>query len=270
MRPIFQALCALSFTAAVAGTAFAAAPAPPDPWPDLRRDVFNDRPLQEGSGIVGLEMPSRAEDGSQVPVTLRLTLPPADARTIKTVTLVIEQNPAPVAATFTPTPGITLIATKVRVDSYTNVRAVAELSDGTLHMATVFVKASGGCSAPAAGDAQAARANLGRMQFRQLARHDAAPSNRPREAEITIRHPNNSGLQMDQITRHYTPAFFVRELNVWQGDEPVLKLDAGISIAEDPTIRFVYRPNGAATVRAEAVDTDGNRFAGSWKAEEGM
>ena len=265
MRPTLRSLCALAFLAALAMPAFAAAPAPPDPWPDLRRDVFNDRPLQEGTGIIALEMPYRAEDGSQVPATLRLTVPPADTRSIKTVTLVIDQNPAPVAATFIPAPGVTMIATRLRVDSYSNVRAVAELSDGTLHMAVVFVKASGGCSAPAAGDAQAARRNLGQMHLKQ-ARGEAATS-RPREAEIAIRHPNNSGLQMDQVTRHYTPAFFVRELTLWQGDEPVLKVDAGISLAEDPTIRFVYRPNGAATMRAEAVDTDGNRFTGSWKVD---
>ena len=262
---------ALVFALALPTAGLAAAPEPPDPWPDLKRDVFNDRPIQEDTGVVALEMPYRAEDGAFVPTTLRLNVPPADSRSIKTVTLVIDQNPAPVAATFTLAPGVTMITTKVRVDSYSNVRAVAELSDGTLHMAKIFVKASGGCSAPAAGNLEAARANLGRMQLKQVARGEAAAASRPREAEIAIRHPNNSGLQMDQVTRHYTPAFFVRELNLWQGDEPVLKVDAGISLSEDPTIRFVYRPNGATSIRAEAVDTDGNRFSGAWKVEaEGM
>ena len=51
-----------------------------------------------------------------------------------------------------------------------------------------------------------------------------------------IRHPNNSGLQMDQVTRLYVPAYFVRELRVWQGDDLVLSMDGGISISEDPTI----------------------------------
>ena len=50
-----------------------------------------------------------------------------------------------------------MISTRVRVDSYTNVHAVAELSDGTLHVTKTFVKASGDCSAPAAKNADEAK-----------------------------------------------------------------------------------------------------------------
>jgi sulfur-oxidizing protein SoxY len=82
-----------------------------------------------------------------------------------------------------------------------------------------------------------------------------------------IRHPNNSGLQMDQVTHLYIPLFFVRELKVWQGEQLVFAMEGGISISEDPNIRFSYRPNGAATFRAEAVDTDGHVFKGEWPAD---
>ena len=44
------------------------------------------------------------------------------------------------------------ISTRVRVNSYTNVHAVAELSDGKLYVVKTYVKASGGCSAPAVKD----------------------------------------------------------------------------------------------------------------------
>ncbi len=251
--------------AACGGTAgMAAAAEPPDPWPDLHRDVFNGRPLIEASGVIAIEMPYRAEDAAIVPVTLRLNLPAADPRSVKTVTLVIDQNPAPVAATFALGAGVSMIATRVRVDTYTNVRAVAELSDGTLHMAKAFVKASGGCSAPAAKNADEAKVSLGQLRFRQFAKGGEPAATRAREAQIMIRHPNNSGLQMDQITRLYTPAFFVRDLAVAQGDEVVLKMESGISLSEDPNIRFTYRPNGATTMRVEAIDTDGHRFAGEW------
>jgi sulfur-oxidizing protein SoxY len=196
-----------------------------------------------------------------------LTLPPTDERHIKTVTLVIDRNPAPVAATFElgPNAGVDMIATRVRVDTYTDVHAVAELSDGTLYMTKTYVKASGGCSAPAAKNADEAKVSLGRMRLRQFA--NTAPLSGAREAQIMIRHPNNSGLQMDQVTRLYTPAFFVRDVSVWQGTQLVFKADAGISIAEDPNIRFTYRPNGTSALRAAAVDTDGNAFKGEWPAE---
>jgi sulfur-oxidizing protein SoxY len=60
------------------------------------------------------------------------------------------------------------------------------------------------------------------------------------------------------------PAFFVRDLKVWQGDDLVLALDGGISISENPSIRFTYRPNGAKTMRVEATDTDDHVSKGEW------
>jgi sulfur-oxidizing protein SoxY len=243
---------------------------PADPWPELARDIFNGRPLADGAGLIAIEMPYRAEDAAIVPVTLRATLPQGDTRTLKAVTLVIDQNPAPVAATFQVGAGVTMISTRVRIDSYTNVHAVAELSDGKLYASTTFVKASGGCSAPTVKNADQASANVGQMRFRQFAKPSDGPVSGPREAQIMIRHPNNSGLQRDQVTLLYLPAFFVRELRVRQGDELVLAMESGISISEDPNIRFSYLPNGATTFRVEAVDTDGHVFTGEWPAEPAM
>jgi len=261
------------------GLRAAAAAEEHDPWPDLVRDVFNSRAMTAGPGVISIDMPYRAEDAALVPVTLKTTLPAGDPRTVKTITLVIDQNPAPVAATFTPGPGVTTIATRVRVDSYTNVHAVAELSDGSLHVAAVFVKASGGCSAPTAKNAEEARAALGQMRFRQFAtalkgaatgetaKQVDGPASTVREAQIMIRHPNNSGLQRDQVTLLYVPALFVRSVRVFQGDEQVLAVDGGISLSEDPNIRFSYRNNGAAQFRVEAVDSDGHVFTGEWPVE---
>jgi sulfur-oxidizing protein SoxY len=243
---------------------------PTDPWPELARDIFNGRRLADGANVVTIEMPYRAEDAAIVPVTLRAGLPAGDTRSIKAITLVIDQNPAPVAATFRLGAGVATLSTRVRVDSYTNVHAVAELGDGTLHAAGTYVKASGGCSAPTAKNADQASANVGQMRFRQFAKPSNGPSGGPREAQVMIRHPNNSGLQRDQVTLLYIPAYFVHELRIWQGEELVLAMEGGISISEDPNIRFSYLPNGAASFRAEAVDTAGHTSRGEWPAEPGI
>lgn len=235
-----------------------------DPWPDIARNVFNGQPLLDGSGLIAIDMPERAEDAAIVPVTMRVTLPPGDRRALKALTLVIDQNPSPVAAAFRVGSGVTMISTRVRVNSYTNVHAVAELSDGKLYVAKTYVKASGGCSAPMASNAEAAKTALGQMRLRQFAKPTAGPAGGPREAQIMIRHPNNSGLQRDQVSLLYIPLFIVRQLRVWQGDQLLLDMDGGISISENPAIRFSYLPNGATTFRAEAVDTDKHVFKGEW------
>ena len=174
--------------------AVAAAPEPEDAWPALADNIFKGGPVADGAGLVGLEMPVRAEDAAIVPVTMRITLVPGDTRYLKTLTLVIDDNPAPVAATFTigPNAGISTISTRVRVDAYTNVHAVAELSDNKLYVVKTYVKASGGCSAPAAKNADVASAKIGQMKFRQFDAAKAAPASAPREAQIMMRHPNNA------------------------------------------------------------------------------
>jgi sulfur-oxidizing protein SoxY len=243
---------------------------PADPWPELARDIFNGRQLADGANFVTIEMPYRAEDAAIVPVTLRANLPAGDTRIVKAITLVIDQNPAPVAATFQLGAGVAMISTRVRIDSYTNVHAVAELGDGTLLASATYVKASGGCSAPTAKNADQAAANVGQMRFRQFAKPTDGSAGGRREAQIMIRHPNNSGLQRDQLTLLYIPAYFVRELRISQGDQLLLAMEGGISISEDPNIRFSYLPNGASSFHAEAVDTDGHVFTSEWPVEPGI
>jgi sulfur-oxidizing protein SoxY len=235
-------------------------------WTSLAKDIFQGRSLADGSGLVSIEMPARAEDAAIVPVTMRVTLPLGDPRHLDALTLVIDDNPVPVAATFAfgNNAGISAIATRVRVNSYTVVHVVAELSDGELYAVKTYVKASGGCSAPPAKSE--AITDLGQMKFRVLGKPTDGPASAPREAQITIRHPNNSGLQRDQVSLLYIPANFVSELRVRQGDALLFRMTAGISISENPSFRFTYVPNGAPTFTVEAQDTDGRVFRREWPA----
>jgi sulfur-oxidizing protein SoxY len=253
----------------IASMVQAATPDSYDPWPGLVQDIFKNRAIDEGTGVVAIEMPYRAEDAAIVPVTLRVKLSPADDRRVVAITLVIDQNPAPMAARFElgQDSSVSEISTRVRVNSYTDVHAVAELSDGKLYMTKTYVKASGGCSAPAGKNAEEANAKLGQIRFRQFARPTDGPQNGTREAQIMIGHPNNSGLQMDQLTRLYIPAFFVNELRIWQDETLVMAMEGGISISEDPNIRFTYVPNGAKRIRVEAKDTEGHLFQHEWPVD---
>ena len=251
--------------AAAAGLTAAQAPAEQDSWPSLAPQIVGDRPVADGNGIIAIDAPYRAEDAALVPITLRCLLPSDDARRLVRLTLVIDENPSPLAAAFSPGPssGMRMLATRIRVDSYTNLTAVAELSDGRLYATQRFIKAAGGCSAPAA-KVEADGAPVGTMRLRQF----PAPANEhgPAEAQLMIRHPNYSGMQMDQLTRLYVPAQFIKSVRLWQGADMLLAIEAGISISENPSFRFDYQPNGAATFRAEVEDSDGKSFRQEWPA----
>ena len=263
-------LAALCFAAPVTARAQGAAPDQPSEatWNNIKGDIFKDRPILDGAGLVMLDAPRRAEDAAIVPIGMRVNFGGDDKRTLKSLTLVIDENPAPVAGIFTvgPHSGVTSISTRVRVDSYSYVRLVAELSDGKLYGVKTFVKASGGCSAPAAPNADATKSMLGQMKFRTFRPEASATP----EAQIMLRHPQNSGLQMDQLTRLYVPPFFIEDLKIWQGDELVVEMDGGIAISEDPNIRFNYAPNGAGNFRVEATDTSKHIFRDEWSVEKSM
>ena len=237
-------------------------------WNSIKDDIFKGRPILDGSGLVVLDAPRRAEDSAIVPIGMRVNFAGDDKRTLQSLTLVIDENPAPVAGTFTigPHSGVTSISTRVRVNSYSYVRAVAELSDGKLYGVKAYVKASGGCSAPASSNSDATKSMLGQMKFRTFRQEAEAL----REAQIMLRHPQNSGLQMDQLTRLYVPPFFIENLKIWQGEDLVIAMDGGIAISEDPNIRFNYKPNGAARFRAEGIDTSKNLFKDEWPVEKPM
>ncbi len=234
----------------------------PDPWAALSTQIFDHQPVGDGSLVLALEAPYRAEDAAVVPLSLRSLLPKGDPRRIRGVTLVIDENPSPLAAAFSFSEGSPLqtLSTRIRVDSYTNIHAVARMADGALLATTRFVKAAGGCSAPAAKQGTDT-IPLGTMRLRQF----TADAQQRHELQLMIRHPNYSGMQMDQLTRLYVPAHFVSAVRIWQGEDLLLAVDSGISIAENPEFRFDYQPNGA-DLRAEVQDSQGQRFKQSWPA----
>ncbi len=234
-----------------------------DIWHMVRTSLFGNRPISEQSeGIVELDAPVRAEDAATVPIAIRTKLTQSAQRYVRKIYLVIDRNPSPVGATFTFTPdsGRADLETRVRIEEYTDVRAIAELSDGSLYMATRFVKASGGCSAPAGKDQAAALARLGKMKLKL----DEAPvPGKPVQAQLMISHPNNSGMAMDQLTRLYTPAHFVRRIAVSYAGRPVLTAELDFTISENPNFRFYFVPRGEGELKAEVVDTDELKFESS-------
>lgn len=232
-------------------------------WSALRGMLFADRPIHDGAGVVALEAPYRAHDAAIVPVSVRAAFAQTDERYIKSITLLIDENPSPVAGRFhfSRASGLAAIETRVRINAYTNVRAIAETNDGELFMAKRFVKASGGCSAPASKDPDAALTRLGRMKLR-LAKERVLGE--PNRAQILISHPNHTGMQMDQLTRHYVPAHFVKTIQVRYDDEPVLTVESDISLSEDPSIHFYFVPREHGIVSVEVVDNREQKFARAW------
>jgi hypothetical protein len=89
----------------------------------------------ESEELIELDTPVRAEDAAFVPLKIKAKIPQTRERYIKTITLIIDKNPSPVAGTFhfTPQSGRADLAMRIRVNEYSPVRAIAETSDGRFY-----------------------------------------------------------------------------------------------------------------------------------------
>jgi sulfur-oxidizing protein SoxY len=212
--------------------------ADPTRWQNISQTLFPGVMIDEDSNMITLITANRAEDAAIVPVDIHTRFPQTDQFYVTDIWLIIDQNPSPVAAhfMFTPRSGQADIETRVRINEYTLIRAVARTSDGRYHQSMRFIKASGGCSAPANKDADAK--GLGRIKISRLDGMLGQVS----LIQAQIRHPNDSGLAFDQFSRNYIPAHYVRHMRVVHGDQDIMTADLDISIAENPEFRFYVDP----------------------------
>jgi sulfur-oxidizing protein SoxY len=260
---LFAVLIGLALANAILPTVSSAATAEEERaarWNDIRTDVFGTKPVRPTDTLIKLEAPDRALDAAFVPITL--TMPEKDK--VAAVYLFIDDNPSPYAAHFTfgPAADPASIGLRVRVDSYTNIHAVVETKDGALYETAHYIKAAGGCSAPVGASAAEASKGMGEMRLRFA--EGAAPEG-PVDATLMIRHPNFSGMQMDVFTKGFTPARYVKEIEVSAGGQRIFRLDGDISISSDPVIQFRYMPQGGARdIQVSALDSQNGRWQQSF------
>lgn len=266
---MFAAQIFRGFLSAVAVAGFCALPAQADndPWPEIRQHAFGDKEIAEAGAMFALYAPAQAADAAVVPIDIRF--PSTLAGRVKALTLVIDRNPMPVAATFTFADayrrldiGERTLSTRVRIDNFSKVRAVLETTDGSLHMLTKFVAGAGGCSAPASKDPDEALASMGKVQVKagSSSHHGEAW----RDGTVMIRHPNFTGMQMDAKRRALTPARYVDKVDVHLGDKLLFSMTGGISISENPHLRFTYGVAAVADrLSVAASDTEQKSFSGA-------
>jgi sulfur-oxidizing protein SoxY len=93
-------------------------------------------------GRVSLELPSIADDGNVVSMSVRVDSAQTEADHVRVIHVFSEQNPVPVIARFFLGPVVPRaeVATRIRLARSQQVRAVAEMGDGSLWSAAVQVE----------------------------------------------------------------------------------------------------------------------------------
>ena len=137
-RRALGALGALGAVAAAGRLPASAAAAQPvgvqEPVGEALKRLFGGRPLQDGAGVVRLDLPAIAENGALVPVSVEIDGPMTAGHYFKHIYVIADRNPIPVVtrATFTPEAGRAVVGATIRLAETGDVRAIAERSDGTL------------------------------------------------------------------------------------------------------------------------------------------
>ena len=209
--------------------------------------------------MVQVIVPLRAAYGASVPVKIVSKLAQKPELYVRKMYIVVDKNPSPVAAVLdlTTEVGQADFETRLRVDEYSHVRVVSELSNGELHTDSRYVKTSGGCSAPPNREA------LHLIGKTMLKLNGELHMDQPTTADVTVVHPNDTGFELNQVTVMYIPPHFVRSIKVSYAQRKVFDAELDFSVSENPTLRFNFVPHGRGELRAEVTDTKDSQFVGT-------
>ena len=254
LRGVLRVAAAAALAGTFAGSALAS-----QSWPGIRDELYRGRTLHDGSALITLVAPDRPDDQLNVPVSVDAKF--RDGRAVKSVTLIIDENPAPVAAVFRfgPNRAHVGLASTFRFDAVTGVRAIVEANDGELYMAERHVRFTGGqsaCAAPPNGSPEEIAAKMGKMQLAELTPR-ATRSNELQRVRLEIGHPNHTGMVKDQITLLYIQLLLLNHVAVRQGDDTVVEIEGSMSVSQDPRFEFDFLTNGADELAVTAGDTSG-------------
>ncbi len=110
------------------------------------KEIVGDRSVQEGR--ITLDAPEIAENGNTVPISVSVDSPMTADDHVQRVHVFADGNPRPDVCTFhfTPKNGEAWASTRIRLAKTQKVYALAEMSDGSVYVASREVKVTiGGC-----------------------------------------------------------------------------------------------------------------------------
>jgi sulfur-oxidizing protein SoxY len=171
---------------------------------------------------------------------------------VRRIVLLADLNPIPVALDYAPTGAEPFVATRIKLDQRTPVRAAVQTEDGTWHLGGAWIDAAGGgCSAPPVSRVKGDWADhLGEVRAGQWPEKEGETRLR-----MTFRHPMDTGL-VENI-----PAYNIDHLTIRDDSGKSLgEMEIFGSVAEDPAFTVVVKAQGA--IGFEARDTAGLRFPG--------
>ena len=243
-------------------------------WLTLRNLMFGAKAVTSGeNSTVRLSVNKDLDDASTVPILIEGLVDQKNNRFIKKLYLIVDQNPIPTAAIFemSPSKGSLHLETRLRIEKFTYVRAVAEMSDGELFMDQKWVEVKGGCSAPAGKNA-GIDPLLGKMKFKldkyKNSFKDAdgkrtfrVELDQPNLLKVQVRHPNESAMASD-LDADASPNF-IQKIRVGFDEKELISAEVNFSISDNPAFMFHFAPEHQGELSFSIRDTHENQYVDS-------
>ena len=228
-------------------------------WPVVKEAFFTNRNIEEVD-FIKITGPKRAESGAQVPVTISIDKPKSDANAIKSLYVIVDANPIPLAATYhlNEALGKFELSTRIRMETDSYIHVVGEAADGKLYMSKVAIRAAGGCGGTVDNDEAAVRATAGKIKLQV---ENPIKVGQETSTTFIIKHPMRTGLQRDLVSQGYVPAFYIQKAAFTFNNKPVMNVDFGVGTSEDPYLRFSFVPDAPGVLQVKAEDNEGTAFS---------
>ncbi|GAA0785352.1 quinoprotein dehydrogenase-associated SoxYZ-like carrier [Marinobacterium sediminicola] len=212
---------------------YAHAAQPADPlesvmW-DYTREIFIGDADYRFDTSIKVEVPSFAEDPTQVPITI-------DARSLKgrIERIVVWADLNPIQHIFNYYPGDRAspkVSLRIKVQQSTAIRAAVRTLNGEWHIGYAQLEAAGGgCTTPSMGNADPYwQSHLGEVKARRFATDDMQGT----RFKFRVIHPMDTGL-VDAI-----PEFYLQQVELKGPDgEAVVRMELSPPVSENPVISF--------------------------------
>ncbi|TVR50505.1 MAG: thiosulfate oxidation carrier complex protein SoxZ [Puniceicoccaceae bacterium] len=229
--------------AALLMAAPASAARSPESWDRIApaRELLGD--AKPRAGGIELRLPAVTQDGSSVPLTVRVDHPMEEGNFVEALYLFASGNPSPELAEirFTPLAGEARIDTRIRLDGSQTVVALARTSRGEWLAGAREVRVTvSGCNSRSAGSVE----NLMEVRVRAPDRLRAGQTG---DVRTLINHPMETGLRADAEGR-VIPERIVRTFRVEFEGRTVLEARYYRAMAANPYLLFPVAPERSGTL----------------------
>lgn len=203
-------------------------------------------------GQLELDMPSVSENGSAVPMTVRIDHPMTSDEYIESIRVFATDNPNDEVVDFylTPLLGRAEVSSRVRVNESQTLYAVARSNTGQVYVASADVRVTvGGCL-------MVSEDLIHKFGDARVAPPRSASPGEPSEIRTLVTHPMETGLR-EGPDGSLLPRRLLDTLTVEYEGDTVLTVNMHTAVSENPYMRFFMAPDtpGEAVFRWTEEDT---------------